>query len=275
MRSLVVLVVLCAAVFASAENEAQIGSSSLGSLPATRLQGSVSFSGSSSGSMSDSLSGSGSGSGSDCQSANPCNSPTSFGGSGGGQEQNPAAAVDDAIKPVEDWLKDFKKRTMGEGNDLYRAAKAVVKPLLKKLKKSQKRALERLVESNEAILRHVEEASTNHIYTLLRADQAKDKDAERKAEQAHKVMDAAQKQKEAQDAANAALGISSEQAAALKSQLASAGAVPSKSVIEKIASILSSESAHAHSAISKALKKASEASSGSLSKSHKSESGSK
>ena len=71
------------------------GSSSSGAIPATSLQ-----------------------SGSSCEPS--CNSQTVVG--------NEPLNVEDALRPIDDWLKDFKKRTMGaEGaGDLYAAAKGTL-----------------------------------------------------------------------------------------------------------------------------------------------------
>jgi hypothetical protein len=45
---------------------------------------------------------------------------------------------------------------------------------------AQATALERLAETNENILRHVEEAATRHIYTLLQSSHKKEMEAEAK-----------------------------------------------------------------------------------------------
>lgn len=78
--------------------------------------------------------------------------------------------VDDAVKPIEDWMKDFKSRTANSGNDLLVTAKATIAPLLAKLKRNQIAAVEKLQMTNEEILRHVEETATEHVYNLLRAE---------------------------------------------------------------------------------------------------------
>jgi len=166
------------------------------------------------------------------------------------------ASVEDAVKPVDEWIKDFKKRTMGDGSDLYAAAKATVRPLLNKLRRSQKKAQLKLQESNDAIVRHVEEVTTQHVYTLLKADAQKTKVEERKEEQAAKILDAKSAEKEARDKLNAQLGLSSEQAAALDSALKSSGVSPSQSVVSNIAKLISSESSSAMKSISSALQKA-------------------
>jgi len=206
---------------------------------------------------SESLSGSlvGSGSGSSGCAQDPCSNPVSFANNGGGG--GGGMGVDDAIRPVGDWLKDFQRRTTGSGNDLWQAARATVKPLVQKLRRNQQRAQERLVESNLAVLRHVEEATTQHIYTLLKSDKSKSEDEDRKEEHAAKIMEAKKKEKEAKENTNAQLGVNSEQAAALESVLKSSGVAPSQSVIDNIAKIISTESSSASKALSAAIKKAS------------------
>jgi len=198
-----------------------------------------------------SVSGSLSGSSSGCIDANPCSGP-SMSGSMGAEK----ASVEDAVKPVDEWIKDFKKRTMGDGSDLYAAAKSTVRPLLNKLRRSQKKAQLKLRESNDAIVRHVEEVTTQHVYTLLKADAQKTKVEERKEEQAAKILDAKSAEKEAKEKLNAQLGLTSEQAAALDSALKSTGVAPSQSVVNSIAKLISSESSSAMKSISSALQKA-------------------
>jgi len=216
-------------------------SGSSGVIPATSLQ-------------SESLSGSlGSGSGS-C-SPDPCSNPISFGGGGHGDH---GGGVDDAIRPVGEWLKDFQMRTMGRGDDLYQAAKATVRPLISKLHRNQIRAQERLKESNEAVLRHVEEATTNHIYALLKADHSKDEHEQRREEHAARIMEAKEKAKEDKANMHAKLGVS--EASALESALKSSGVSPSQSVLSSIAKLISSESASASASLASALKAASAAS---------------
>jgi len=212
-------------------------SSSQSAIPATRLE-SVSGSGSLSGS-------------SGCVDANPCAGASLAGAAGDSK-----SSVEDAVAPVDAWLKDFKKRSLGDGSDLYAAAKATVKPLLQKLKRSQHKAALKLAESNKAILSHVEEVTTAHVYALLKADAQKSKTEERKEEQAAKILDAKSAEKDAKDKLNAQLGLSSGQAAALESALKSSGATPSQSVVNSIAKLISSESASAMSQLSSALKSA-------------------
>jgi len=212
--------------------------SSHSAIPATPLasvSGSVSL-----------LSGSGS---SGCIEANPC--------AGASQSEGDSkTSVEDAVAPVDQWLKDFKKRSLGDGSDLYAAAKATVKPLLNKLRRAQKKAQLKLEESNRAILQHVEEVTTQHVYTLLKADAQKTKSEEQKEEHAAKILDAKASEKEAREKLNAQLGLSSGQASVLEAALKSAGTAPSQSVVSHIAKLLSSESASALSQVSKALKSA-------------------
>jgi len=209
--------------------------SAIAATPLQSVSGSLSFSGSSG-----------------CIDANPCGG-ASLASNAVGDEK---ASVDDAVKPVDEWIKDFKKRTMGDGSDLYGAAKATVRPLLNKLRRSQKKAQLKLQESNDAIIRHVEEVTTQHVYTLLKADSQKTKSEERKEEQAAKILDAKSAEKDAKEKLNAQLGLNSEQAAALDSALKSSGVAPTQSVVNNIAKLLSSESASAMKAVSTALKTA-------------------
>jgi len=210
-------------------------SSAIAATPLQSVSGSLSFSGSSG-----------------CIDANPCGG-ASLASNAVGEEK---ASVEDAVKPVDEWIKDFKKRTMGDGSDLYGDAKATVRPLLNKLRRSQKKAQLKLQESNDAIIRHVEEVTTQHVYTLLKADSQKTKSEERKEEQAAKILDAKSAEKDAKEKLNAQLGLNSEQAAALDSALKSSGVAPTQSVVNNIAKLLSSESSSAMKAVSTALKKA-------------------
>jgi hypothetical protein len=93
----------------------------------------------------------------------------------------PRPSVDEAIRPIADWMKDFDQRTQLHGS-LWDAAKSTVAPLIKKLEKSQHEAMDRLRESNRAIRLHVEEAATEHVFNLLRSKKAMD-DAELTANQ--------------------------------------------------------------------------------------------
>lgn len=145
----------------------------------------------------------GSGSGCDCQQPSPADScgcgstpsiVSSVSSSGSGsyssykemQEQamanmGPRPSVDEAMRPISDWMKDFSQRTQLHGS-LWDAAKSTVAPLIKKLEKSQQEAMDRLRESNRAIRLHVEEAATEHVFNLLRSKKALD-DAELTARQ--------------------------------------------------------------------------------------------
>jgi len=199
-------------------------------------------------------------------SANPC------AGASLANAADSQTTIEDAVAPVDQWLKDFKKRSLGDGSDLYAAAKATVKPLLQKLHRSQKRAQEKLAESNQAILAHVEEVTTAHVYALLKADSQKQKHVEHQEEQAAKILDAKSAERDAKEKLNAQLGLSSAQAAALESALKSSGATPSQSVVSSIAKLISSESSSAMSQLSSALKKAMSESGGSSSSHHSSES---
>jgi len=250
----VLLVVACASASSVGDHITQVA------IPATRLEtgsslGSSSHHHHSSASLADASSSSGC-----AQSSPPCQAPTDG-------AHNNGMTVDDAIKPVDDWLKDFKKRAMGGGGEnLYAAARNTVAPLIKKLKMTMAKAQEKLADSNKAILRHVEEATVTHIYTLLKADKVHQKQEEEREEHVHAIMDAQEKQKEAASHAQAALGINSETAKKLEHAMGSkAGAVPSQSVIDKIAKVLSESSSSAAKSISSALKKAAHESSKALS----------
>jgi len=121
---------------------------------------------------------------------------------GCGNAANDGLSVKDAVQPIEDWIKDFKHRTGGSNDgDMMAAAKMVIKPLIKKLKRSQRDAIEKLEESDSEIVRRVEEQATEHVYTLLRAENisAKKQDAAdaRKEKIAEVKAEAADKEKEA------------------------------------------------------------------------------
>jgi hypothetical protein len=121
-------------------------------------------------------------------------------GSGSESAAGPTMSFDEAISPLDDWLKDFRKR-MGAGDDLYSAAKATVQPLVARLRASQEAAEEKLRQSNAAILEHVEEATTEHVYQLLRSQKkASDRD-EVAREQAETQTEAEQSAKEAAEEA--------------------------------------------------------------------------
>jgi histone H1/5 len=62
-------------------------------------------------------------------------------------------------------------RAKQAGADAARLCAATVKPLVKKLQRTQKQALARLAQTNHKILEHVEEATTEHVYSLMRAAQ--------------------------------------------------------------------------------------------------------
>lgn len=115
----------------------------------------------------------------------------------------PRPRVEDAVKPIDDWIRDFTKRTQLHGG-LWDAARATVQPLLKKLEKTQEEAMERLKLSNKAIREHVEDAATQHIYNLLRSQRALD-DAELAAEQKkQQLLDSERLLKQAQEGKEAA-----------------------------------------------------------------------
>jgi len=150
--------------------------------------------------------------------------------------------VEDALAPVADWIKDFKRRTSGAGaNDLYAAARATVAPLINQLKKNQAAALQQLTESNEAILRHVEDATTQHIFALLKVDREKQQQEEAAQSLAAKAKDMAELEKLRAERDAAVLGAAAK-TAGVSSSLASAGVSASADVVSKIASIIASAS---------------------------------
>jgi len=203
--------------------------------------------------LSGSASFSGSGSGSDC-SAQPSCGAGSGSSSFDSSSQSSGPSVDDAVKPIAEWIKDFKHRT-DSGADLYVAAKSTVKPLIDKLRRNQKSAQERLHDSNEAILKHVEDAATQHVYALLKVDRAKMDDQEHKESLANKILDAKAQEKIMKEEHAAMLGVGSESAAAIESAIKAAGLKPSKTVVDHIAQILESSAASASSKSSKKKKK--------------------
>jgi len=137
-----------------------------------------------------------SGSGTDCgcqgqqdasaQSGSGCGcgtTPTYVGGVGGGSDSGsswkdvqqqqlanlgPRPRVEDAIRPIDEWIQDFSKRSDLQGS-LWEAAKSTVQPLIRKLYRSQQEAIDRLKVSNRSIRDHVEEAATEHVYNLLKS----------------------------------------------------------------------------------------------------------
>jgi len=129
--------------------------SSIESIPATKLQGQGSES-------------------SGCVQQSSCGSVN---WNAGANSNAPSMSIDDAISPVNQWIKDFQKKA-GDASDLLSAAKATVAPLINKLKRTQQIAVERLEESNEQILQRVEESATEHIYNLLKAQKITDDKAE-------------------------------------------------------------------------------------------------
>jgi len=202
-----------------------MGSSSMGSFHSSSIGSSM-------------VSSVGSGGGSSCNPQPACQND--FGNNGDGN--NNGVSVDEAVRPVDDWIKDFKRRA-GDSSDLYAAAKATVKPLIDKLKRNQHRAQERLRESNEAILKHVEDAATQHIYALLKVDKSKMEQQEAQESLANRVLEAKAREKAMKEEHAAVLGLGSESAAAIESALKSAGMKPSKTVVDHIASILESSQA--------------------------------
>jgi len=140
-----------------------------------------------------------------------------------GSGQDASLNVNDALRPVEDWIKDFKRKTMGAGGgDLYAAARATVAPLISKLRKNQQAALDQLRESNDAILRHVEDATTQHVYNLLKSDHDKQSKAEEAQSRAAQAKDASELHKMQAERDAAVLGTASASASSdLASKIAS------------------------------------------------------
>jgi len=247
------------------QNEEQLSENSLGEsgIGATALTSGPSFSmgaPSISSSMGSSF-GSSVVSGSAGSSCNPQPSCSQGFGDQNGGGDSAGMNVDDAVKPIDEWIKDFKKRT-GDSTDLYAAAKSTVKPLIDKLKRNQRAAQERLRESNKAILTHVEDAATQHIYALLKVDKAKMEQKEAQESLANKVLEAKSREKQMKEEHAAVLGLGSESAAAIESALKSAGMKPSKTVVDHIAHILESSQASSTasslvSSLAKAVKQAS------------------
>jgi len=124
---------------------------------------------------------------------------------GGDENSNTAPAPGDvltALQPIEDWITTMKKR-VGAGGDLYNAAEATVRPLIEKLKRVQQATEEKIAESNDAIIQHVEEATTDHIYNLLLATHEIEQKQEKQQEltQAQKEFDREEKERQALQAA--------------------------------------------------------------------------
>jgi hypothetical protein len=77
-------------------------------------------------------------------------------------------SIEEALDGVKQWLDEFQRK-IGPGQSLWLAAHAAVEPLLTRLKRTQHHAVENLIDSNDAIIQHVEEVATQHIFDLLRA----------------------------------------------------------------------------------------------------------
>jgi hypothetical protein len=97
------------------------------------------------------------------------------------KHEDDGLTIDDAVRPVDEWITDFKHRT-ADSTDILPAAKATVRPLIDRLKRNQQQAVQKLIDSNEEILMHVEESVTEHVYNLLKAQHiADDKQAQSEA----------------------------------------------------------------------------------------------
>jgi len=104
-------------------------------------------------------------------------------------DESSSMSIKDALQPIEQWIKAFKKRAKS-GGDLTAAAKVIVEPLIDKLKKNQKAAEEKLEESNREILHHVEAQATAHILKMLKAKKIDDDKSEQSASRAAKKEEA-------------------------------------------------------------------------------------
>lgn len=131
-----------------------------------------------------------------CESSSSCSGAIQWGNVGSSSSSNSNSnddlpAVDDVVGPIASWIKAFKKR-IGGGDDLAGTAKALVQPLIQKLKKNQALAQEKLEQSNEAILDSVERSVTEHVLKLLKAEkitEVKAEQSELKKEKAEAVRD--------------------------------------------------------------------------------------
>ena len=115
--------------------------------------------------------------------ANPCDGAAS------------GPSVDSAVSPVADWIKDFKGRSGAGNGDLFSSARETVRPLLRQLRKNQKKTLQKLKDSNEKIVTHVDEEATEHMYNVLKAqknEEQKEKSAMKKVVKAKKLEAKAQ-----------------------------------------------------------------------------------
>jgi len=184
------------------------------------------------------------GSSSSCGSS-PC---VSFGGQNGNGDGADAAMqdVDETLRPIDDWIKAFRRKNDmdSKGADMYRAAKAIVHPLLAKLKASQQQAVEQLIDSNHRILERVEISAVEYISQLLKVDQGKQEKQNKADELKNKLAEL----KDATELNNARtmaqLGVSgSSTASMIQSAIQSAGVQASSAVVSKIAQIVASASA--------------------------------
>ena len=113
----------------------------------------------------------------------------------GGCAANPCSgesgpSVDSAVGPVADWIKDFKSRSGAGNGDLFSAARETVKPLLRQMRKNQKRTIAKLKDTNEKIVHHVDDEATEHMYNLLKSqksEEQKERAAIKKVEKAKKL----------------------------------------------------------------------------------------
>ena len=68
----------------------------------------------------------------------------------------------------------FNNLTIFSSSFPYPPSPASVQPLVNRLKNQQEQAVEKLQRSNDAILQHVRQTATEHIYTLLQNSKVKE-----------------------------------------------------------------------------------------------------
>jgi len=154
------------------------------------------------------------------------------------QETDPT----EVLQGLDDWIKDFKKRT--GGGDLYTSARAAVQPLVARLQRSQQQTIENIARSNREILAHVEEAATNHIYNLLRASKVRSDKSANKEEHAAEVKELKRELEEKQEMLKAA-----------ESNAKKGGAAGSSSSASNLASIAANEEKKLEQEVKKELQK--------------------
>jgi len=142
-------------------------------------------------------------------------------------DNEPVMNIHEALGPIEHWIKAFKKRTKGDGGDLTGAAKAIVEPLIEKLKRNQKAAEDKLEQSNHELLERVQHEVTDHVLKLLKAKKIDDDHQEQSATREAKKEEAREESAE------------HESMRKLSEAVESASAETSKSIINHVKSELS------------------------------------